>query len=102
MAFLQRVINGGGYIAREMAAESGRLDLCVVYEGGKYPIELKILYHSRTEAEGLEQTARYMDSLGCSRGWLVIFDRDMKKPWEDKLYMRPEVHQGKHITVVGG
>ncbi|MDR0517021.1 MAG: AAA-like domain-containing protein [Fibromonadaceae bacterium] len=102
MAFLQRVINGGGKIIREMAAESGRLDLCVVYEGGKYPIELKILYGPKTEAEGLEQTARYMDSLGCANGWLVIFDRDMEKPWEEKLYMRLEEREGKRITVVGG
>jgi AAA+ ATPase superfamily predicted ATPase len=101
MAFLQRVINGGGHILREMAAESGRLDLCVVYDGKKYPIELKILYNSKTEAEGLEQTARYMNSLGCERAWLVIFDRDMEKPWEEKLYMREEVCEGKSVTVVG-
>jgi hypothetical protein len=101
MAFLQRVINGGGNIMREMAAESGRLDLCVVYEGCKYPIELKILYNSKTEAEGLEQTARYMNSLGCENGWLIIFDRNAEKSWEEKLYMRLEEYNGKRITVVG-
>jgi hypothetical protein len=42
MAFLQRVINGGGLIIRDMAAGSGRLDLCLVYEEQKYPIEIKI------------------------------------------------------------
>jgi len=31
-AFLQRVINGGGKILREMAAGKRRLDLCVVYK----------------------------------------------------------------------
>ena len=101
MAFLQRVINGGGNIIREMAAESGRLDLCVVYEGGKYPVEIKILHDSKTEAEGLEQTARYMNSLGCENGWLVLFDRDTEKPWEEKLYMRVEECKEKRITVVG-
>jgi hypothetical protein len=34
-AFLQRVINGGGYIIREMALGTGRCDLCVVYDGHK-------------------------------------------------------------------
>jgi hypothetical protein len=29
MAFLQRVINGGGRIEREMAAGNGRTDLCI-------------------------------------------------------------------------
>jgi hypothetical protein len=101
MAFLQRIVNGGGRIIREMAAESGRLDLCAIYEGGKYPIEVKILRHSKTEAEGLEQTEEYMNSLGCSNGWLIIFDRDMEKPWEEKLYMRSEMYKGRHITVVG-
>jgi hypothetical protein len=41
MAFLQRIVNGGGNIIREMAAGKGRTDLCLVYEGN-YPIELKI------------------------------------------------------------
>jgi hypothetical protein len=31
MAFLQRVINGGGQTVREMASGSGRLDRCLVY-----------------------------------------------------------------------
>jgi hypothetical protein len=41
-AFLQRVINGGGQILREMATGTGRVDLCIIYENQKYPIELKI------------------------------------------------------------
>jgi hypothetical protein len=101
MAFLQRVVNGGGHLVREMAAETRRLDLCVVYKGGKYPIELKILRGPRTEREGLTQTAAYMDVLGCREGWLVIFDRDQSKLWEDKIYMRKETVEGKTITVVG-
>jgi hypothetical protein len=101
MAFLQRIINGGGQLIREIAAETGRLDLCVVYENRKYPIELKILYSKKTEAEGLEQTANYMNSLGCSEGWLLIFDRDEKRSWSKKLYMRRVKREGKRITVVG-
>jgi hypothetical protein len=73
-AFLQRVLNGGGQIIREMAAATGRVDLCVVYLGQKYPIELKIRRSGRTREEGLEQLAGYMEVLGCKKGWLVIFD----------------------------
>jgi hypothetical protein len=32
MAFLQRIINGGGNINREMAVDKGRIDLCLVYK----------------------------------------------------------------------
>ncbi|MDR2581150.1 MAG: AAA-like domain-containing protein [Fibromonadaceae bacterium] len=99
--FLQRVINGGGHVVREMALGTRRADLCVVYDGHKYPIELKILRNSRSVSEGLEQLSAYMDKCGTSEGWLVVFDRAADKSWDEKLYMRPEEHQGKRITVVG-
>jgi hypothetical protein len=101
MAFLQRIINGGGQLIREIAAGTKRLDLCVVYESRKYPIELKILRGQKTEPEGLEQTANYMNSLGCSEGWLLMFYRDMEKSWDEKIFMRAVKHAGKSITVVG-
>jgi len=37
----ERVINGGGRIVRKMVAGTRRIDLCLVYEGQKYPIERK-------------------------------------------------------------
>jgi Holliday junction resolvase len=101
MGFLQRVVNGGGQIIREMAAGSGRLDICLIYEGQKYPIELKIRYGDKYIEEGLEQTARYMDIHHCNKGWMVVFDRRSTIAWEDKLYMRKETVNGKTITVVG-
>jgi hypothetical protein len=101
MAFLQRVVNGGGQINREMAVGNGRIDLCLLYEDHKYPIELKILRGKKTLPEGVEQTAGYMDTYGCTEGWLVIFDRRAKSKWEDKIYMRKETVEGKTITVVG-
>ena len=39
-AFLQRVINGGGQIIREMALGSGRLDLGVVFRNTTYAVEV--------------------------------------------------------------
>jgi hypothetical protein len=101
MAFLQRVINGGGDIHREMAAETGRLDLCVVYEGEKYPIELKLWHGPKSLEDGLVQTARYMDSYGCREGWLAVFDRRPDTVWDDKLYIRKETLQDRTITVIG-
>ncbi|MDR1981238.1 MAG: ATP-binding protein, partial [Tannerellaceae bacterium] len=101
MAFLQRVVNGGGQIHREMTAGRGFLDICLVYEEQKYPIELKIWRGEKTLKEGIEQTARYMDSYGCKEGWLAIFDRRPERKWDDKIYMRKETAGAKTITVVG-
>jgi Holliday junction resolvase len=101
MAFLQRIINGGGQVIREMASGSGRLDLCLVYENLKYPIELKLRYGKKYLEEGLEQTARYMDVHDCKEGWMVVFDRRKTIKWEKKLYMKKETVDGKTVTVVG-
>jgi type II secretory pathway predicted ATPase ExeA len=101
MAFLQRVVNGGGQIIREMATGAGRLDLCLIYENRKYPIELKIRYGEKYLEEGLAQTARYMDLHCCNEGWMVVFDRRTTVTWEDKLYTKKETVEGKTITVVG-
>jgi hypothetical protein len=101
MAFLQRVANGGGQISREVASGTGRLDLCLTYENRRYPIEIKLRYGEKYVEEGLEQTARYMSTLGCSEGWMVVFDRRPSVTWDDKIYMRKEAVDGKTVTVVG-
>jgi hypothetical protein len=100
-AFLQRLVNGGGRIDREMAAGSGRVDLCVSFHGRKYPIELKIRRSDNTRAEPVVQTARYMDRLGCAQGWVVIFDQRANVPWSGKLYIEKGIVDGKTVTVVG-
>ena len=101
MAFLQRVLNGGGQIVREFAAGSGRTDLCVIHEGQKYPIELKIRRGEKTTNEGYIQLSRYMDTLGCAKGWLAIFDQRPDISWDEKIYLTKQTVNGKAITVVG-
>ena len=100
-AFLQRVINGGGYIIREMGAGTGRTDLCLVHEEKKYPIELKILRGEKSIREGIEQIINYMDTFGCTEGWLAIFDRRPEIDWDEKIYMKKETAEGKTVTIVG-
>ena len=100
-AFLQRVINGGGNIHPEMAAGKGRVDICLIYNDKKYPIELKIRRNEKTVTEGIDQTLRYMDTFGCSEGWLVVFDRRPNIKWEEKIFMKKEKVDGKTITIVG-
>jgi hypothetical protein len=101
-AFLQRVVNGGGEVVREMALDKTRLDLCVIYKDREYPIELKLLRGKKTYEDGLRQTAGYMDILGCNEGSLVVFDRDPKRSWDKKIFSRKEtLAGGKTITIFG-
>jgi hypothetical protein len=42
-----------------------------------------------------------MDKTGALEGHLVIFDRDVNKTWEEKIYHKVETVQGKTIEVWG-
>lgn len=101
MAFLQRIINSGGSIRREMASETRRLDLCVLYKNKKYPIEVKIRYSEKSYDEGIRQILKYMDSLDCQKGWLVVFDRRLKTSWDKKLFIKQKVIDKKEVSIVG-
>jgi hypothetical protein len=105
MAFLQRVLNGGGHIDREYAAGRGRMDLAVEYNNKIYIIEIKLIYSYNTPAEvreeGLEQITRYRDKIDAAApSYLVIFDRrpeTKEKQWDERLSW--EFENG--ITVIG-
>jgi hypothetical protein len=105
MAFLQRVLNGGGRIEREYAAGRGRMDLFVEYNDKRYVIEIKLVHEKQSFdtvcAKGLEQTAKYRNTKAPdASAYLVIFDRREKtkeKPWEERLTWAVE----DGITVVG-
>ncbi|MFM7092429.1 MAG: ATP-binding protein, partial [Bacteroidota bacterium] len=64
MAFLQRVINGGGRIEREMATGNGRTDLIICWKSQVIAIEIKMHHDARSEPQGIQQLARYLDKLG--------------------------------------
>ena len=105
-AFLQRVLNGGGRIAREYGLGRQRVDLFIRWPrpGGqqRFVIECKILRGSldKTLKEGLPQTAGYMDRCAAAAGHLVLFDRSTK-PWSEKVFRRTEEFEGKRIEVWG-
>lgn len=106
-AFLQRIVNGGGRIDREYGLGRGRTDLYVQWPhpGGvqREVIELKVLRQSleKTIETGLQQTAAYMDQCGANTGHLLIFDRRPGVAWEEKIFHRAELFQGKTIEVWG-
>ena len=78
-----------------------RTDLCVIYNGHKYPIEIKIFRSEKSITDGLTQLAGYMDKTGENSGWLVMFDRDTDKPRDSKIFTRKNNVNGKNITVIG-
>ena len=99
-AFLQRVINGGGEIIREMALGSGRLDLGVLFRGGKYAVEVKLKKnYEKNREKAYEQVCRYMDHLGVPEGWLVVFDPDLTGDWDAKLSHEDIEWNGKAVHV---
>ncbi|OHY33033.1 polyketide biosynthesis operon protein CyrO, partial [Cylindrospermopsis raciborskii] len=76
MAFLHRVVNGGGTLEREYAIGSGRMDICLRYGKVVMGIELKVRREKLDPlTKGLTQLDKYLDGLGLDTGWLVIFDR---------------------------
>nr|AGS51755.1 hypothetical protein [uncultured bacterium contig00046] len=101
-AFLQRVVNGGGHISREMALGKNRLDICIEWQDQKYPIELKLYKGGKTTKEATEQILKYMERVGSKEGWVVIFDRTPKKSWSKKLYAKEiKITGRKKVTIFG-
>jgi hypothetical protein len=100
-AFFQRLLNGGvDLLRREYALGRRRLDILVRYKDVAYPVEVKIRHHQGLEAS-LEQIRKYMDGCGAREGWLVIFDRKSKKPWEAKISWETREVDGAIIHLVG-
>jgi ATPase family associated with various cellular activities (AAA) len=104
MAFLHRVINGGGTLEREYAIGRDRMDLCLRYGEVTLGIELKVWRTRKVDpiSKGLEQLDGYLARLGQDSGWLVIFDRrDNALEIEERLKTEIQTTpMGRTITVV--
>ena len=111
-AFLQRIVNGGGYIDREYGLGRKRTDLLIrkpLTEGYGGPVqrivlELKIKRGSLEKVieDGLRQTYEYMDTVGSvDEGHLIIFDRSKEKTWEERIWHKSYSYQEKVIQVWG-
>lgn len=86
MAYLQRVVNGGGQVAREYGVGRGRIDLAITmpYTGAdgrpsvqREGIELTVRRQGQRNplSGGLGQLDEYLCRLGLTTGTLIIFDR---------------------------
>ncbi|MCY7331523.1 MAG: ATP-binding protein [Pseudanabaena sp. CAN_BIN31] len=106
MAFLHRVVNGGGTLEREYAIGSGRMDICLRYRDLTLGMELKVWRDGKKDPlhEGLEQLDKYLSGLSLDTGWLVIFDRRSGLPsisdrTTTEIATSPA---GKNITIIRG
>ena len=107
-AFLQRIVNGGGQIAREYGLGMGRTDLFILWRlpDGNYQrfvIECKVMRGSReaTITSGVTQVLKYADSCGADEVYLVIFDKTKKKSWDKKIFTETCSQDGVPVTVFG-
>lgn len=110
MAFLHKVVNGGGSIERELAVGRGRVDLCIRWpyrENGErkiqsQAIELKVWRDGAANpaAAGVEQLAGYLERLGLREGTLLIFDtRSTALPLPDRQQREIRDHRGLTIEI---
>lgn len=107
MAFLQKVVNGGGFVDREYAVGSGRLDLCIRWprEEGveRWAIELKVWRDRRPDPlpKGLDQLSSYLERLGLDSGTLVLFDaRSAAPPLVEREGLETVEHRGRRIQIL--
>ncbi|CUU59611.1 AAA ATPase domain-containing protein [Parafrankia irregularis] len=115
MGYLQRVVNGGGYVEREFAVGSGRVDLHVRWPyttpGGerceqREAVELKTWREGRGNPlkAGLRQLDQYLDRLHLSTGTLMIFDqRPAAPPIDERTAITTTTSPaGRTVTVLNG
>lgn len=109
MAWLQRIVNGGGYVEREYGVGRGRIDLLVrkpLPDGDtqREAVEMKVWRTGEPDPlpEGLSQLDRYLDRLGLETGTLVIFDRrDKAAPIADRtVFGHDRSPAGRQVTVL--
>jgi len=106
-AFLQRIINSGGYLFREYGLGRKRTDLLIQWPQNdpvqEIVFELKIRYGD-TESiieKGLEQTYEYIIKCGVTEGHLFIFDRRKTVDWDTKIFKFKREYNGYEIWVWG-
>jgi hypothetical protein len=112
MAFLQRVINGGGHVDREYGVGRGRIDLLVrwPYQEGaqrrlqRHALELKVWREAEKDplAKGLVQLDEYLERLGLDEGVLVIFDRRPEAGGTESRtrFEQAQSPSGRQVTVL--
>jgi hypothetical protein len=75
------------------------VDISVIFNQRQYLIET-MTQGQRTITENLERLAGYLNTNGEREGWLVIFDKDRSKSWDEKIGWKTEIYKGFTIHIV--
>ena len=118
MAFLQRLVNGGGYIEREYGLGRKRLELLIRWFTGvdtaglptgedRHALELKVWRDGQRDPlrQGLEQIDGYLERLELATGTLMLFDARSTAPkgddWENRgEFAEAQTPSGRMVTVL--
>jgi hypothetical protein len=113
MGFLQRVVNGGGYVEREYGIGRGRIDILVRWpwtgpDGRRHwqreALELKVRREGEADPtrRGLTQLDGYLDRLNLDHGVLVVFDSRPDAPpiTERTVFETAKSPAGRNITLL--
>jgi hypothetical protein len=100
IAYLQKVVSRDALVHRQYAQGKGSVDICVFFNGHEYFIKTNV-QGQRALEESLEQLSGHLNSRGEKEAWLVIFDKDRNKTWDEKISWKSEKHQGFTIHIVG-
>jgi hypothetical protein len=110
MAFMQRIVNGGGYIDREYGIGKKRIDLLVRFPYKKNgirveqrrAIEIKVWRKGQVNPlkKGLAQLDDYLKTLGLNRGMLVLFDARAKLAKQKVRYEDVVTKNGRNVRVM--
>ncbi|XXY21740.1 AAA family ATPase [Sorangium sp. So ce216] len=111
MAFLQRAVNGGGFIDREYGVGRGRIDLLVRFpyrkpDGSRAvqrrALELKVWRKGQKDPlrEGLAQIDDYLAGLRLRRGTLVIFDARGRLARSAPRFDEATTPRGRRVAVL--
>ena len=72
-----------------------------VLEEGREQLAAPLSMQCHQEVSTTYRGAMYMDTLGCSEGWLIVFDRRKTVTWEEKIFWRTAHDEGKTMHLVG-
>ena len=106
MAWLQKVVNGGGQVLREYAANRRALDLLVIHGQDRFVVEVKRV-RARDALEtvreaAITQTLACLDRLGERGAWILIFDQRPRRSWRQRLWREDVVREGCRLHLRGG
>lgn len=97
LAFIKPIINGVGFDFKEVQiSEEKRLDIVITYLSNKYLVELKIWRGEEYHKKGLNQLSDYMNIQGLDTGFLVIYNFNKGKEYNQERVN----YDGKEIFVV--